>query len=107
MLSDLDTIFANKARASFIDGIVQDWTSQPYIRGSYSYPMLTTYETAPNLRRQLAQPIDDRIFFAGEGSSHQNSACVPGALQEGARAARAVHGLLVANGNQGNVLTMV
>ncbi len=106
MLSDLDLIFANKAGASFSDGIVQDWTSQPYIRGSYSYPMLTTYETAPSLRQQLAQPIDDRIFFAGEGTSHQNPSCVPGALQEGARAASAVHGLLMANGNQGNLLTL-
>ena len=32
--------------------------------------------------------------FAGEGTSHQNAACVPGALQEGARAAKHVHSLL-------------
>ena len=68
--------------------------------------MLATYESTPSLRRQLAKPVDDRIFFAGEGTSHQNPSCVPGALQEGARAARAVHRLLVANGNQGNVLTI-
>lgn len=95
MLADLDQIFSAQASAGFIDAIVQDWTANPYVRGSYSYPMPATYESALSSKRLvLAQPIDERIFFAGEGTSHQNAACVPGALQEGARAAKHVHSLL-------------
>ena len=94
MLSDLELIFGQQVRARFIEGIVQDWTGDPYIRGSYSYPMLSTYQGSTSMRQQLAQPIDERIFFAGEGTSHQNPSCVPGALQEGARAARQIDRLL-------------
>jgi monoamine oxidase len=96
MLADLGLLFGNKVGASFIDGLVQDWTADPYVRGSYSYPMLETYRKPFSMRRQLARPVNDRIFFAGEGTSHQNPSCVPGALQEGARAAREVHELLQA-----------
>jgi len=97
MLSDLDLMFDGKAGVSFIDGIVQDWTTDPYVLGSYSYPMLNTYRQPVSMRQQLAQPVDNRIFFAGEGTSNQNPSCVPGALQEGARAARAVDRLLSAD----------
>ena len=60
-----------------------------------SYPTPVTYQKGSSSKRQqLAEPVDDRIFFAGEGTSHRNPACVPGALQEGVRAARQVHALL-------------
>ena len=95
MLSDLDQIFEHKASAGFLDGVVQDWTTEPYVRGSYSYPTPVTYQKGSSSKRQqLAEPVDNRIFFAGEGTSHRNPACVPGALQEGVRAARQVHALL-------------
>ncbi|MBS38457.1 MAG: amine oxidase [Thiotrichales bacterium] len=95
MLADLDTIYGGKPSAGFIDALVQNWTADPYVRGSYSYPAVNTY--APNLpskRKQLAQPVNDQIFFAGEGTSNNNPACVPGALHEGKRAAREVHASL-------------
>ena len=95
MLSDLDLIFGGRASVAYIDGIVQDWTAEPYIRGSYSYPMAGTYQSgSSSKRKQLRKSVNDQIFFAGEGTSHTNPACVPGALQEGARAARQVHTLL-------------
>lgn len=95
LLEDLDRVFGGKASPAIVDARVQDWTSDPYVRGSYSYPKPETYRSvAVNLRRQLGQPVADRVFFAGEGSNPLNPACVPGALQEGARAANLVHGLL-------------
>ncbi|MEM7195344.1 MAG: FAD-dependent oxidoreductase [Pseudomonadota bacterium] len=90
MLSDLDLLFDGQAGRTYIDGIVQDWTSAPYIQGSYSYPMLDTYAGSKSLRQRLAEPVRDRVFFAGEGTSHRNPSCVPGALQEGARAAKRI-----------------
>ena len=74
---------------------MQDWTADPYVRGSYSFPGPETYRsTAVNMRRQLGVPVADRVFFAGEGSNPRNPACVPGALQEGQRAAENIHQLL-------------
>jgi monoamine oxidase len=91
MLKDLDGLFDGAASASYQDGLVQDWNSDPYVRGSYSFPMLETYKTSYNSKRkQLAEPVDDQLFFAGEGSNHMNPACVPGALQEGDRAANQI-----------------
>ena len=93
-LSDLSSIFGDRIKTSYLDGRVQDWTAQPYVRGSYSYPMLQTYAGSTSMRQQLAEAVDERIFIAGEGTNNQNPSCVPGALQEGARAARQIHRLL-------------
>jgi monoamine oxidase len=94
MLRDLDGLFDGAASASYQDGLVQDWSSDPYVRGSYSFPMLETYRSSGNnKRKQLAEPVGDQLFFAGEGSNHINPACVPGALQEGERAANQIDAL--------------
>jgi monoamine oxidase len=91
MLKDLDGLFDGAASASYQDGLVQDWSSDPYVRGSYSFPMLETYKSSyDSKRKQLAEPVGDQLFFAGEGSNHINPACVPGALQEGERAAKQI-----------------
>ena len=95
LLEDLDRVFGGRASPAIVDAAVQDWTSDPYVRGSYSYPKPETYRSvAVNMRRQLGQPVADRVFFAGEATNPQNPSCVPGALQEGARAVERVHALL-------------
>ena len=94
MLVDLELIFGKQVRAAYLEAMVQDWNAHPFVQGSYSYPTLTTYANPRSMRKQLAEPVAERIFFAGEGTSHRNPACVPGALQEGARAAAQVHALL-------------
>ncbi len=95
LLDDLDRVFGGKASPAIVDAQVQDWTSDPYVRGSYSYPKPETYRSnAVNMRRQLGQPVAGRLFFAGEATNPQNPSCVPGALQEGALAAERVHSLL-------------
>ncbi len=95
LVADLDRIFSGRASEALVDAVVQDWTADPYVRGSYSFPKPETYRPAAvNLRRQLGVPVDDRVFFAGEASNPNNPSCVPGALQEGLRAADLVHRLL-------------
>ena len=81
------------ASTNYIDGLVQNWGAAPYTLGAYSYPQVGTYTTASdNLRRDLQAPVGEaRIFFAGEATSINNPATVPGALAEGERAAHAVH----------------
>ena len=63
------------------------WSTDPYALGSYSYlPVGAT----PALRRTLAEPIDGRLFFAGEATSSADPATVHGALESGRLAARHV-----------------
>ena len=107
LLDDLDQVFAGKASPEFIDAHVQDWTADPWVRGSYSYDRLETFRSAQqSMRRQLGQPVSERLVFAGEGSNPENPGTVPGALQEGVRAADFVHKMLtgVSNPNAGQEL---
>jgi len=103
MLADLDKVFAGKATPEFVDAIVQNWSSEPYVLGSYSYPTQSTYASeGGNKRSQLAIPVRNRLFFAGEGTSSDNPASVPGAIQEGERAALEIDKLIEAEKEGGS-----
>jgi len=83
MLKDLDAMFDQKASQHFEKAHIIDWYKEPHIRGLYSYP-------APNseqFRTILAQPIADKIFFAGEATNDfGHFATVHGAMETGYRA---------------------
>jgi monoamine oxidase len=72
--------------AHLADAIVQDWRSDPYSRGGYSYVLVG----GEGARHQLAQPLDDTLFFAGEATDAEEAGTVAGALRSGMRAAREV-----------------
>lgn len=104
ILADLDATFPQApggASASFMEGLVQNWGTEPYTLGVYSYPKTETYLSGSDSKRKdLQEPVaDNRIFFAGEASHHTHAATVVGALHEGERAAIEVHGF---NGNPNN-----
>ncbi|MBV9232566.1 MAG: FAD-dependent oxidoreductase [Candidatus Eremiobacteraeota bacterium] len=76
---------ADLARSEFQFGIMHDWTRDPFARGAYSYVRVG----ALTARRELAQPIDGTLFFAGEATSlDDQGGTVNGALESGLRAAR-------------------
>ncbi|APO79256.1 amine oxidase protein (plasmid) [Rhizobium etli 8C-3] len=60
------------------------WSSDPHIGGSYSYAS----PGASNLRRTLAAPLDNRIFFAGEACSAKRYSTAHGAFDTGVTAAQ-------------------
>lgn len=59
------------------------WASDPFALGSYSYALPGEWAR----RAQLAEPVDDRIFFAGEATSPHDFSTAHGAWQSGERAA--------------------
>ena len=64
-----------------------DWQADPFSRGAYSYAGVggsTAY-------RQLAKPVANTLFFAGEATSDQTGT-VAGAIESGRRAARQILG---------------
>ena len=71
------------------DALVTRWRSDPWTHGSYSYvPLGSSFER----HTDLATPIGDRIFFAGEATHPDYPATVHGAYLSGVRAAREIMG---------------
>lgn len=58
VLAELDEIFEGRASEHYVKHIVQDWTREPYIGGSYSQRQASA--------KKLAEPVADRVYFAGE-----------------------------------------
>ena len=59
-LAELDEFFDGKASRHYVKHIVQNWSAEPFIRGSY------THDTSSDIQRTLRRPIENKIFFAGE-----------------------------------------
>jgi monoamine oxidase len=87
-LDDAIALFdAPNARELLLVGYVHDWQRDPYARGAYSYALVD----AGDAREELARPIDDRLFIAGEATARVSEAgTVAGALESGERAAKDV-----------------
>lgn len=66
---------------------ISRWHSDPYSYGSYSFMAVGATEKS---REDLAQPVDGRLFFAGEATSTTSPATVRGAYESGIRAAQEI-----------------
>jgi monoamine oxidase len=62
------------------------WASDPFALGSYSHALPGEWAR----RQQLSEPVDGRIFFAGEATSPHNFSTAHGAWESGERAAAQV-----------------
>jgi monoamine oxidase len=82
LLTELDEMYQGQASETFLDAYVQNWFTQPYIRGAYSYSTVGM----GNARSIAAQSIAQKIYFAGEAMNlnghHQT---VQGAMETGYR----------------------
>ncbi|HEX6892037.1 MAG TPA: NAD(P)/FAD-dependent oxidoreductase [Chryseolinea sp.] len=95
LLDELDSIFSGKAtlnvRKDTNDNtiaIIQDWSLEPFIKGGTAY--LKAGGTNQD-RVNLALPINDKLFFAGEATDvNGESGTINGALLSGERAAKEV-----------------
>jgi monoamine oxidase len=75
-------------RAHLRVGRFVDWTSDPDVRGGYTFPRVGG---GLEQRRILAEPLDGVLFFAGEATHFAGKyATVHGALDSGERAAHEV-----------------
>ncbi|WP_135100753.1 MULTISPECIES: flavin monoamine oxidase family protein [unclassified Cryobacterium] len=63
------------------------WSADPFARGSYSFAAV---DSTPEQRTALAQPVLDRVFFAGEATSTGAPGTVQGGRDSGLRAAREI-----------------
>ncbi len=65
--------------------IITRWAQDPFAQGSYSY---ISVGGSGEAYTALAEPIDNRLFFAGEATHKQFPATVHGALLSGLREAK-------------------
>ncbi len=85
VLAKLREVAGNDAVPDPAQHIVSAWDEDAWVKGAYS----CARPGAAGQRSILAQPIDDRIFFAGEATSSTAYASVHGACFSGRDAARA------------------
>ena len=70
-----------------VDSVSTRWRSDPWTRGSYSYvPAGGSFDSY----RQLATPVNERLFLAGEATHAVYPSTVHGAMMSGTRAARQI-----------------
>ena len=86
-LSSIFDVDTERVRKELAGSMVVKWPLDPMSKGAYSYATVG-YE---NARQKVAEPIGNRIFFAGEALYGGSSAStVEGAFASGIEAAKAV-----------------
>ena len=73
VMSELDEIFDGKASKYYVKYVIQNWSQEPFIQGSYSH--YDNYDAMNILR----EPINEKIYFAGEALSSESQSTVHGA----------------------------
>jgi monoamine oxidase len=86
-ISDLNAVFGNSvATSNFINGVVQNWDDEPFVRGGYS-----VYEDKYAAIDVLRKPLSNSLYFAGEAipivESDYGNGYAHGAALSGRRAA--------------------
>jgi monoamine oxidase len=85
-LGDLEAILPPSVHVGRVDGFAcSRWPVHPFTRGGYSFlPPGASLED----RKDLAEPVDGVLFFAGEAThTHGEAATIHGAIETGYRAA--------------------
>jgi monoamine oxidase len=73
-------------RKWLLQSYMHHWDTDPFSRGAYAYLPVDGL----NLQQELARPVQNTIFFAGEATSAGHIGTVHGALESGQRAAREI-----------------
>jgi monoamine oxidase len=82
-LDQLTALFGAEVRARLRPLTGSNWTRMTRVGGAYSYALPGQVAA----RQQLAQPFDQRLFFAGEATHANDYSTVHGAHDSGVRAA--------------------
>lgn len=85
-LGEVVRIAGSKARDHFVKGHLTDWATNPLVLGGYAAARPGRFAA----RADLARPVDDRLFFAGEAMATPYNALCSGAYYSGRDTARDV-----------------
>jgi monoamine oxidase len=73
-------------RKTLLQSYRHDWNKDPFSQGAYAYLPVDGL----NKQQELARPVQNTIFFAGEATSVGHIGTVHGALESGQRAAKEI-----------------
>lgn len=76
VMGELDRMFDGKASRYYRKHIIQNWSAEPYIQGSYSHYAGAEHE---DTRAVLTQSINNKVYFAGEAIAERDYSTVHGA----------------------------
>ncbi|MBN36423.1 MAG: hypothetical protein CMM46_16915 [Rhodospirillaceae bacterium] len=82
-LGAVEAMVGSRARETFVKGALTQWANDPLTLGAYA----ALSPGAQSARQTLAEPLDDRLFFAGEAAAGAYYAICGGAWWSGERAA--------------------
>ena len=88
-VASLSTIFdisPDDLRGQLEASYMHNWRDDPFSRGAYAYVPVNGLES----QRILSEPINNKLFFAGEATSVGHIGTVHGAIQSGQRAAKEI-----------------
>jgi len=89
-LDQLAALFGEQIRKSLRPLVASCWSRSIRVGGAYSYAVPGHAQA----RRALAQPFEQRVFFAGEATCVDEFSTAHGAHDSGVRAAREVQAAL-------------
>jgi len=75
IMEELNLMFDGKASLYYKNHVIQNWTAEPFIQGSYTHFDSEEAQTVEILKR----PLENKVFFAGEAYSEDAGATVHGA----------------------------
>lgn len=81
LLAELDAMYEGKATSNFVDAHIENWTTNPFVKGAYSYDTVGV----GNARKTAAKQVNDKLFFAGEAMAAAGYQSVQGAVETGYR----------------------
>jgi monoamine oxidase len=90
-LNQITDVFGNDIRNHIDNSIVTAWATEPLTLGSYSCAL----PGQAHQRVELARPIDNKLFFAGEATIVGAQATCHGAYLSGIRAAQEIKASLI------------
>lgn len=84
ILSELDAMYgAGIASGNLADSYIMDWSIEPFIKGTYSYPKIGD----AGAREIISQNVSEKLFFAGEATcTNGHFATLHGAMETGYKA---------------------
>ena len=86
ILEELDEIFDGQATQYYVKHIIQNWSAEPYVQGSYTF-----FTDENNTVATLKKSLNSKVYFAGEALSTEAGATVHGA---GLYAKEVIEGIL-------------
>lgn len=89
ILGELDEMFEGKASETYKKHIIQNWSKEPYIRGSYAQD----YENRSQNISDILEPVNAKVYFAGEAIHDDWQSTVNGACESGYEVVKNLLGL--------------